>query len=154
MSDQIEARLTELGLVLPPAAAPVANYLPYLFSGSLLFISGQISMADGRLITGKVGQDLSVEAGAEAAKQCGLALLSQAKAALNGELERVQRLVKITGFVNSGPEFGEQPEVINGVSDLMVAVLGERGQHTRAAVSAASLPRNVAVEVDAIFEVK
>jgi len=144
----IETRLAELGITLPAAPAPAANYVPFVISGNLLFVSGQISARKGRL-----GDDLAVEAGAEAARTCGLALLAQARAAL-GSLDRVKRVVKLGGFVNSTPEFTDQPEVVNGCSDLMVEVFGERGRHARAAVSAPALPRGVAVEVEAIFEIE
>lgn len=143
----IETKLAELGIILPEAPAPAANYVPYVISGNLLFISGQISALKGRL-----GADLAVEAGAEAARGCGLSLLAQAKAAL-GSLDRVKRVVKLGGFVNSTPEFTDQPEVINGCSNLMVEVFGDAGRHARAAVSTPALPRGVAVEVDAVFEI-
>ncbi len=143
----IDKRLVELGITLPGAPAPAANYVPYVISGNMLYVSGQISMAKGRL-----GDDLSVEQGAEAARGCGLALLAQAAAAL-GSLDRVKRVVRLGGFVNSTSAFTDQPEVINGCSDLMVDVFGQKGQHARAAVSAPSLPRGVAVEIDAIFEI-
>ncbi|SMO70805.1 RidA family protein [Paracoccus laeviglucosivorans] len=144
----IETKLAELGITLPDAPAPAANYVPYVISGNMLFISGQISAQKGKL-----GADLAVEAGAEAARGCGLALLAQAKAAL-GSLDRVKRVVKLGGFVNSTPEFTDQPEVINGCSNLMVEVFGDAGRHARAAVSTPALPRGVAVEVDAIFEIE
>lgn len=144
----IESKLAVLGITLPDAPAPAANYVPYVRSGNLLFVSGQISPIKGRL-----GADMAAEAGAEAARGCGLALLAQARAAL-GSLDKVKRVVKLTGFVNSTPEFTDQPEVINGCSDLMVQVFGDKGRHARAAVSAPALPRGVAVEVEAIFEVE
>ena len=143
----IDKRLAELGITLPGAPAPAANYVPYVISGSMLDVSGQISTTKGRL-----GDDLSVEQGADAARSCGLALLAQANAAL-GSLDRVKRVVRLGGFVNSTPQFTDQPEVVNGCSDLMVDVFGQKGQHARAAVSAPSLPRGVAVEIDAIFEI-
>ncbi|AYF02532.1 RidA family protein [Paracoccus yeei] len=143
----IESKLTELGITLPEAPAPAANYVPWVISGNLLFVSGQISALKGRL-----GEDLAVEQGAEAARGCGLSLLAQARAAL-GSLDRVARVVKLGGFVNSTATFTDQPEVVNGCSDLMVEVFGERGRHARAAVSAPSLPRGVAVEIEAIFEI-
>ena len=147
----IDARLTELGLTLPDAPAPAANYVPHVQSGNLLFVSGQISAGPDGLIRGRLGEDMDVAAGAAAARACGLALLAQARAAA-GSLDQIARVVKLTGFVASTPEFTDQPEVINGCSDLMVEVFGDRGRHARAAVSAAALPRGVAVEIEAIFE--
>ena len=147
-----DARLAQLKIVLPEALAPVANYVPYQISGNQLFISGQISNGPDGLIKGKLGADMDVAAGAVAARACGLALLAQARAAL-GSLDRVARVVKLTAFVNSTPDFGDQPEVVNGCSDLMVEVFGDAGRHARAAVSAPALPRGVAVEIEAIFEV-
>ena len=143
----IEKRLSELGIALPAAPAPAANYVPYVIVGNMLYISGQISTTKGRL-----GDDLSVEQGADAARSCGLALLAQARAAL-GSLDQIKRVVKLGGFVCSTNDFTDQPEVVNGCSDLMVDVFGQKGQHARAAVSAPSLPRGVAVEIDAIFEI-
>ncbi|WBU62997.1 RidA family protein [Paracoccus aerodenitrificans] len=148
----IDARLRELNIHLPEALSPVANYVPYQLSGNLLFISGQISNGPDGLITGKLGEDMELADGVEAARSCGLALLAQARAAL-GSLDRVERVVKLTAFVNSTPYFTDQPEVVNGCSDLMVEVFGDAGRHARAAVSAPSLPRGVAVEIDAIFQV-
>jgi enamine deaminase RidA (YjgF/YER057c/UK114 family) len=123
-------------------------------SDNLIFVSGQISQGEGGLIKGKLGADMDVPAGAEAARRCGLSLIAQAKAALGGDLDRIARVVKLTGFVNSTPDFTDQPKVINGCSDLMVEVFGEAGRHARAAVSAPALPLGVAVEIEAIFEVK
>ena len=148
----IDSKLAQLGITLPDAPAPAANYVPYVQVGNLLFVSGQISAGPGGLIRGRLGADMAAEAGAQAARACGLALLAQARAAL-GSLDKVKRVVKLTGFVNSTPEFTDQPEVINGCSDLMAEVFGDKGHHARAAVSAAALPRGVAVEVEAIFEV-
>lgn len=148
----IDARLRDLGIELPPAPAPAANYLPFVQTGNLVFISGQISQNADGLIRGRLGDELDVEEGAEAARACGLALLAQLRAAV-GDLDRVTRIVKLTGFVNSTPEFTDQPEVINGCSNLMAEVFGDKGRHARAAVSAAALPRGVAVEIEAIFEV-
>lgn len=148
----IETRLAELGLQLPPAPAPAANYVPFVRTGNQLFVSGQISSDATGLITGRLGADLSIEEGAAAARRCGLALLAQARAAL-GDLDRVTRVVKLVGFVNSTPEFTDQPKVVNGASDLMVEVFGEIGRHARSAVAAPSLPLGVAVEIEAIFEV-
>lgn len=147
-----DARLAELEIELPEALSPVANYVPYQRSGKLLFISGQISNGPDGLIKGKLGADMDVAAGAAAARTCGLGLLAQARAAL-GSLDKVTRVVKLTAFVNSTPDFGDQPEVVNGCSDLMVEVFGDAGRHARAAVSAPALPRGVAVEIEAIFEV-
>lgn len=153
MSGDIAARLRELGLELPPAPAPVANYVPYLQVGNLIYISGQISKAgDGTLIAGRVGDTISVEQGVEAAKVCALNLLAQAQAAA-GDLNRIAQVVRLTGFVNAGPDFTYHPKVINGASDLMVAVLGDNGRHTRAAVGVSGLPAGAAVEVDGIFSV-
>ncbi|MBW6505365.1 MAG: RidA family protein [Rhodobacteraceae bacterium] len=153
MSGTIEARLDELGILLPAAPAPAANYVPFVLSGNLLFVSGQISQGSDGLIRGQLGETLSVAEGAQAARQCGLALLAQARAACGGDLDRIRRVVKLVGFVNSSADFTEQPEVVNGCSDLMVEVFGEAGRHARAAVSAPSLPRGVAVEIDAVFEI-
>ncbi len=150
----IDNKLQELGLTLPDAPAPAANYVPFVRAGDLLHVSGQISMKDGVFITGKVGKDLTVEEGAKAAEACALALLAQARSACEGDLGRVVRLVKLVGFVNSTPEFDQQPAVINGASDLMVAVLGDAGRHARSAVSAASLPFGVAVEIEAVFQIR
>lgn len=149
----VEQTLADKGITLPAAPAPAANYVPAVQTGNLVFISGQISAGENGLITGKLGDDTSVEDGAAAARRCGLALIAQLKAAI-GDLDRVTRVVKLNGFVNSTPDFTDQPKVINGCSDLMVEVFGEAGRHARAAVSAPSLPFGVAVEIEAIFEVK
>ncbi|MDD9921947.1 MAG: RidA family protein [Boseongicola sp.] len=154
MTNAIEYRLAELGLTLPDAPAPAANYVPFVLSGNTLYVSGQISQDDSGLITGKVGQDLTTEQGAAAAQRCALSLLAQAKAACDGDLSRIARVVKLTGFVNSGPDFTEQPMVVNGASDTLVAILGDAGRHARSAVSAGALPLGVAVEVEGIFEIK
>lgn len=148
----IEATLAEKGITLPDAPAPAANYVPFAQSGNLIFVSGQISADENGLITGKLGENVSVEDGAAAARRCGLSLIAQVKAAI-GDLDRVARVVKLTGFVNSTPDFTDQPKVINGCSDLMVEVFGDAGRHSRAAVSAPSLPFGVAVEIEAVFEV-
>ena len=150
---KIEARLAELGIDLPAAPAPAANSVPFVQSGNLIYVSGQISNAGGELIKGKLGAQMSVEEGAAAARTCGLALISQARAAA-GDLDRIKRVVKLTGFVNSTADFTDQPKVVNGCSDLMVEVFGDAGRHARSAVSAASLPLGVAVEIEAIFEVE
>lgn len=154
MAGTIDARLAELGISLPDAPAPAANYVPYVQTGALVFVSGQISQGPDGLIKGRLGDGMDVAAGAAAARRCGLSLIAQVKAALGGDLDRVVRVVKLTGFVSSTPEFSDQPKVINGCSDLMVEVFGDRGRHARAAVSAAALPLGVAVEIEAIFEVK
>ena len=150
---KIESRLADLGVTLPDAPAPAANYVPWVISGTQVFISGQISQGPDGWIKGKLGTDLSVEEGAAAAKACAISLLAQVKAATGGDIDRVVRLVKLVGFVNSGPDFVDQPKVINGASDFMVAVLGDAGRHARSAVSAASLPFGVAVEIEAVFEI-
>ncbi|MEP2705955.1 MAG: RidA family protein [Roseibium sp.] len=153
MSSKIEARLSELGITLPEASAPAANYVPFVKTGNQLFVSGQIPMVDGKIQhVGKLGDDFSVDEGKAAAKQCAINLLAQAKAA-TGDLDKVARLVKIVGFVNSTGDFTEQPVVINGASDFLVEAMGDKGRHARSAVSAASLPFGVAVEVEAIFEI-
>ena len=149
----ISARLADTGIELPEASAPAANYIPYVQTGNLLFVSGQISMTADGLVTGKLGADLDVEAGATAARLCALSLLAQVKAACGGDIDRLVRVVKLTGFVNSTPEFTDQPKVINGASDFLVEALGEAGRHSRSAVSAGSLPLGVAVEIEGIFEV-
>lgn len=153
MAGRIEARLAELGMVLPDAPAPAANYVPYVVAGDILYVSGQVSMSDGALLTGKLGDDMDVAAGAEAARACALSLLAQVRAACGGDLDRLVRVVKLTGFVNSTPDFRDQPKVINGASDLLVEVLGDAGRHARSAVSAAALPLGVAVEIEGIFQI-
>lgn len=150
---RIAERLAELGLEIPSPVAPVANYVPYVISGRELFISSQVSIAPAGLIKGKLGADMTVEQGAEAARACAVNLIAQMKAALDGDLDRVKRIVKLTGFVNCTPDFTDQPKVINGASDLMVAVFGDAGRHARAAVGAPSLPLGAAVEIDAIVEI-
>ncbi|MEP2027361.1 MAG: RidA family protein [Paracoccaceae bacterium] len=150
----IENRLAELGVVLPDAPAPAANYVPHIRSGNIVYVSGQISSGPDGFIVGKLGADLSVEDGAAAAKHCAISLLAQVKAACNGDIEQLVQVIKLTGFVNSTPEFGDQPKVVNGASDFLVKVLGDAGRHTRSAVSAASLPFGVAVEIEGIFQVK
>lgn len=152
MGHSIDQKLTDLGLSLPEAPAPAANYVPYVISGQQLFISGQISNGPDGFICGTLGADMTTEEGAKAAETCALALLAQAKAAVGGDFSKIKRLVKLVGFVNSTADFTEQPKVINGASDLMVALLGEAGRHARSAVSAPSLPLGVAVEIEAIFE--
>ena len=153
MAGQIEARLAELGVTLAEASAPAANYVPFVQVGEMLFVSGQISMENGQMITGKIGSDMSVEQGAAAAKVCAINLLAQVKAACGGDLDKLVRVVKLTGFVNSTPDFGQQPMVINGCSDFLVEALGDKGRHSRSAVSAGALPFNVAVEIEGIFHI-
>ncbi len=154
MAGEIDARLEELGIELPQAAAAVANYVPYVVTGNLVFVSGQVTIEDGEFkYQGKVGSDLSVEQGQEAARLCALNIIAQLKEACGGDLDRVRRIVKLGGFVNSTPDFKDQPKVINGASDLMVEVFGDKGRHARAAVSAGALPVGVAVEVDAVAEI-
>ena len=148
-----EDKINELKLELPEAKAPVGSYLASKIVGKLLYISGQISIsATGELIKGKVGKELTTEDGYLAAKRCGLSIISQVKKACNDDLSKIKSCIKLTGYVNSTEEFTEQPKVINGASDLIVEVFGNVGMHTRAAVSASSLPLGVSVEVDAIFE--
>lgn len=149
----IEAKLTELGLTLPVAAAPVAAYVPVVIAGDLAFVSGQVSFVDGQLLKGRLGDDVTLEQGVLAAQGCALMILAQLKAAL-GSLERVERVVKLGAFVNCTADFTDQPKVANGASELMVAVFGEAGRHSRAAVGAPSLPLGVAVEVDAIVAIR
>ncbi len=150
----IEDRLAAAGITLPDAPAPAANYVPYVRSGDLLFVSGQISQGPGGLVRGRLGADMAVEAGREAARLCALSLLAQVRAACEGDLSRLVRVVKLGAFVNSTPDFTDQPEVVNGASDVLVEILGEAGRHARAAVSAAALPRGVAVEIEGVFEIR
>ena len=148
----INTRLAELGVSLPDAPAPAANYVPFVVVGTLVHISGQVSQNAEGLIKGRLGADLTIEQGAEAARCCAISLLAQLKKACNGDLSRVKRAVKLVGFVNSTADFIDQPKVINGASDFLVAAMGEAGRHARSAVSAASLPLGVAVEIEGIFE--
>ena len=149
----IDRRLADLGITLPEAPAPAANYVPYVISGKLVFVSGQISRDADGLVTGRLGDGLEVAAGQAAARSCALALIAQLKAALGGDLDRLVRVVKLTGFVNAAPGFTDHPAVINGASDLMVEVFGDAGRHARAAVGSSSLPLGVAVEVEGVFEI-
>lgn len=154
MSAEIETRLAELGVVIPEAVAPVANYVPYVVTGSILYISGQLPMEGGKVaVTGHVGRDVDVATAQRAAQLCAINILAQAKAALGGDLGRIRRLVKINGFVASTPDFTEHHLVINGASNFFANVLGEPGKHARAAVGMAALPFNAAVEIDAILEI-
>jgi enamine deaminase RidA (YjgF/YER057c/UK114 family) len=151
----IETRLLELGVTLPSPPVPVASYVPFVVSGNLVFISGQVPVQDGAVkYVAKLGDDAGVEIGQAAAQLCAINLLAQLKAACDGDLDRVVRCVKLGVFVNATPDFTQQPEVANGASDLIAAVFGEAGKHARAAVGVGSLPRGVAVEVDAIFEIQ
>lgn len=148
-----ESRLDALGITLPAPMKAVANYVPFVISGELLYVSGQVSVLDGELITGRLGQDLDLAAGQGAARACAINLIAQCKAAL-GDLSRVKRVVKLGGFVNAAPDFVEIPQVVNGCSDLMVEVFGEAGRHARSAVASPVLPLGVAVEVDGVFEIE
>jgi enamine deaminase RidA (YjgF/YER057c/UK114 family) len=154
MSGKIEARLKELGLELPAATAPIANYVPFTRSGSLVVVSGQVSVRDGKPeFVGKLGREISVTEGQQAARLCALNILAHAKAACGGDLDRVKRVLRLGGFVNCMPEFTQMPQVVNGASDLMVELFGDAGKHARVAVGVASLPLGVAVEVEAMFEI-
>ncbi|GLT08887.1 hypothetical protein GCM10007928_11190 [Sulfitobacter porphyrae] len=147
-------QLSALGVTLPDAPAPAANYVPYVQVGNILYVSGQISNGPDGFILGKLGAGMTVEQGADAAKSCAISLLAQVKAACGGDIERLVRVIKLTGFVNSTEDFTDQPKVINGASDFLVAALGDAGRHARSAVSAPSLPLGVAVEIEGIFEIK
>jgi enamine deaminase RidA (YjgF/YER057c/UK114 family) len=153
MSDAIAAKLAELGLELPVAAAPVAAYVPTVLAGGLLHVSGQLPFIDGKLVTGRLGEDVTLDRGNAAAKACGLMILAQVKAAL-GSLDRVERVVKLGAFVNSTGDFTDQPKVANGASELMVAVFGDAGRHARSAVGVPALPLGAAVEIDAVLAVR
>jgi enamine deaminase RidA (YjgF/YER057c/UK114 family) len=149
----VEAKLAELGIEVSAPVAPIANYVPFVINGTSLYISGQVSLGDGGGITGVVGTEIDLATAQRAARFCGLNLLAQMKAAL-GDLDRVGRIVKLGGFVQAGPDFFDIPAVVNGCSDLMVEVFGEAGRHARSAVGVYRLPRNFAVEVDAVVEIK
>ena len=150
---EFEARLAELGVTLPDAPAPAANYVPFVVVGDIVYVSGQISSDENGLITGKVGADLDTAAGAAAARRCAISLLAQVKAACGGDLDRLVRVIKLTGFVNSTADYKDQPKVVNGASDFLVEALGDAGRHSRSAVSAAALPLGVAVEIEGIFQI-
>ncbi|MGV6819771.1 MAG: RidA family protein [Parvularcula sp.] len=150
----IEQRLKDEGLTLPEPAAPVASYTPFVIHQHTLYISGQLPFSDGKIITGLCGQDLAIEAGIRAARCCALMLLAQAKSACGGDLSRLDRCLKLTGFVACSPDFTEHPTIINGASDLIGAAMGEAGIHARAAVGVSSLPLGAAVEIEAIFSLK
>ena len=151
---QIEAKLATLGVTLPDAPAPAANYVPFVLDGNTVYVSGQISSGPDGLITGKLGAGVSIEDGAAAARSCAISLLAQLKVACGGDIDRLDRVIKLTAFVNSTANFTEQPKVVNGASDFLVEALGDKGRHARSAVSAASLPLGVTVEIEAIFAIK
>ena len=153
MSAHLEVKLKELGITLPEAPAPAANYVPFVQVGDIVYVSGQISANENGLITGKLGDGMSTEEGAAAARVCAINLLAQVKAACGGDLDRLLRVVKLTGFVNSTTDYTDQPKVVNGASDLLAEALGDAGKHSRSAISAASLPLGVAVEVEGIFQI-
>ena len=155
MADEIATNLKKLGITLPEAAAPVANYVGWIKTGNLIFTSGQLPLEGGKItFVGKLGDNLKIEDGQAAAKLCAINILSQLNNALKGDLEKIVRCVKLVGFVNATPDFTDHPQVINGASDFMVAALGDRGRHARSAVGVGSLPRGVAVEIEGIFEVR
>lgn len=154
MTAAIDAKLAELGLSLPEAAAPVAAYVPAVEAGGLLHLSGQLPFLDGALMTGRLGQDRDLDYGRQAAERCGLMLVAQIKKALGGDLGRVERIVKLGVFVNSAADFTDQPKVANGASELMQALFGEAGRHARSAVGVPTLPLGAAVEVDAVVQVR
>ncbi|TCV63585.1 enamine deaminase RidA (YjgF/YER057c/UK114 family) [Neorhizobium sp. R1-B] len=155
MTEAIEGRLKELGITLPVAAAPAANYVPYTISGNTLYLSGQLPIEGGKVaVTGLVGRDVDVPAAQRAAELCAINILAQAKAALGGDLGKIRRVLKLNGFIASTPDFVEQHLVMNGASNLIANVLGEAGKHARAAVGMAALPLNASVEVDAIIEIE
>ncbi|MFZ9019884.1 MAG: RidA family protein [Paracoccaceae bacterium] len=153
MSNRFETKLKELGITLPDAPAPAANYVPFVQVGDIVYVSGQISADTNGFIKGKLGDDMTTEEGAAAARACAINLLAQVKAACGGDLDRLVRVVKLTGFVNSTADYTDQPKVVNGASDLLAEALGDAGKHSRSAVSAASLPLGVAVEIEGIFQV-
>ena len=153
MAGRIDARLTELGIVLPDAPAPLANYVPYVVHGRLIFVSGQLPVVDGELgFVGTVGVEVSLEDARRAARTCALNVLAQVRAACGGDLDRMSRCIRLGGFVNATDDFKQHPQVMNGASDLMVEVFGDRGRHARFAVGAGNLPGGTAVEVEGVFE--
>ncbi len=154
MSGKIETRLAELGVTLPQAPAPAANYVPYVISGNLVHVSGQVSQDADGLITGRLGDQLGIEEGAGAARACAISLLAQLRAACDGDLDRLEQVVKLTAFVNSSADFVDQPRVVNGASDFLADALGPAAPHARSAVGVAALPMGVAVEIEGIFRIK
>ena len=153
MTGKFETKLIQMGVTLPDAPAPAANYVPYAHVGNLVYVSGQVSQDTQGFIVGKLGATMTTDEGAAAARTCAISLLAQVKAACNGDLDRLVRVVKLSGFVNSTQDYTEQPAVINGASDFLGQALGEAGKHARAAVSAPSLPMGVAVEIEGIFQI-
>lgn len=151
MTGKVESRLAELGVTLPEAAAPAANYVPFVWHGNILYVSGQISLGPDGLVLGRLGETMEQDEGAAAARICAINLLAQVKEACGGDLDRLSRVIKLTGFVNSTPAFTDQPKVINGASDFLVEVLGDAGRHARSAVGVSALPLGVAVEIEGIF---
>jgi enamine deaminase RidA (YjgF/YER057c/UK114 family) len=155
MAGKYDARLRDLGIELPQASAPAANYVPFVRTGNLLFMAGQVTVWNGeRRYVGKLGREFNAEEGQQAARLCALNLIAQLRRALDGDLDRLVRVVRVGGFVNSTPDFLEQPKVVNGASDLFVEVFGDAGKHARTAVGTNVLPFEVAVEVEAVFEVR
>lgn len=153
MASSIDARLAELGITLPEAAAPAATYVSHVTSGKMVYVSGQVSRDLDGLILGKLGADMDVPAGAAAARTCALHLIGHVRDACGGDLDRLVRVVKLTGFVNSAPDFTDHPQVVNGCSDAFVEIFGDKGRHARSAVGVAALPLGVAVEVEGVFEI-
>ena len=154
MTGKIDLRIAKLGIRIPEPRSPSANYIPFVKTGNLVFISGQVSMTEDGLIAGKLGKNVDIDTGIKGARACGLNLLGQLKVACGNELDKVKRVVKLGGFVNATPDFIHPPTVMNGASDLMVEIFGDAGKHARFAVATASLPQGAAVEVDGIFEVE
>lgn len=155
MTGRVDSHLNELAITLPVAAPAVANYVPFVTSGPLVFVSGQLPMEGGKpAVLGRLGDDVALEDGVRAARLCALNLLAQVKAACGGDLDRVRRVIRLVGFVACKPDFTDHPKVINGASDMMVEVFGDAGRHARAAVGAPSLPLNAAVEIEGIFEIE
>ncbi|WP_420606695.1 RidA family protein [Novosphingopyxis sp.] len=150
----IDEKLAELGLTLPEPAAPVASYRPAVIANGMLYVSGQLPLVDGKIVTGKLGDSVTLDQGVAAARACGIMLIAQIKAALDGDLDRVGQIVKLGGFVASTPDFTDQPKVVNGASDLMEQVFGEAGRHARSAVATPVLPLDAAVEVDAVVAIR